>query len=68
MVLTAERRRARPPGKIAVLPSLLPFPYNIFSVKTCLIVALGVSTVFKNRRREQRGSHFKITFPFHLPS
>lgn len=27
----------------------------------CLIAALAVSTMFKNRRRGQRGSHFKIT-------
>lgn len=33
------------------------------SVKPRLIAALAVSAMFKNRRREQRGSHFKITFP-----
>ncbi len=33
------------------------------SVKARLIAARAVRAVFKNRRRERRGSHFQITFP-----
>lgn len=65
LALTAEQKRQATGKDVCTFypssPSFTTSKHFRESVKACLIAALAVSAEFKNRRGEQRGSHFKIT-------